>query len=867
MMFAAAAVAMVSCADELVQPQQPVDGQEITIFAGVDNGADTKVTFTDDDANRKVVVNWKESGEAFTAYIDGTKVDFSQASKPVGGKAYFSGTYDGTPTGTEVIQALYPVTESAANKVLVDLNNQSGKERDEKHTYMYAVSTLADVQASGLTFHHINSILKVTMSFPAGVSGMVENVQFVATDLLSKAEINVTGETPTVHWTHLKGSIALNGDFQIEGGKAVVYLHVLPGTLSDLRISATVNGTAYSAMIGGRSGGKAMEAGKQYGISADMLDMTDMYVTVAGGGDGSSWESATTLTNALALAGEGSTVHVAAGTYVPETALPYSASDLSLDAYKGFGIYNNITVIGGYPENPAAGAVADPAVNKTILDGQSTSYHVLVVAAQKEEGKKVVIKGITVQNGNANAAASGNEDNTNLKRNMIVDGASKVVQFDGNRGGGMAVMYTALNLENVTITNNKGTNAAGIYALNNDIEMNRCIITKNSGTNDSAGLITAESSQTSTVVMSYCDVTENTSTALDHGNLELYGNGGTLNFTADNSRFNKNTANKGGAVFVQECNAVFNNCVLSNNKGQNGGVLYLKYATTEFESCTIAENDGNGGSGNIYIEHYGKNINSSTIIKNSVIRKNVNCSNGSAIYAYINGTNRGNLDLYVMNSAIIENGNSNKSRPIFLRNKDANHTLTADFVNTTFAGNMANYGAAVGWSANGAGAKMVSNIIGCTIANNKNSNTSGNLGALFYEGNGNAYDDLTINIYNSVISGNVNGTDAGDIWSKNTASKAKYYSSILGDKYYNAAGTETTVTPAFDFASMLGSLEAIGSTWGCKLVAGSNPAVSNGSTAAELEALADETVTAEILKADQTGAARTGRVMGAIVTL
>ncbi len=814
LMFAGAGVLSAACTQELVDDTKVEEGEVITIAAGVDNGADTKVTFADDDANRKVVINWKESDEAFTAYIDGTKVDFAQASAPSDGKAYFSGTYDGDITEDAVVHAVYPLTANEVDKVDLYFNGQSGKERDERHTHMYAHSTLGEVKASGLTFRHLTSILKVTMSFPAGVSGTVKDIQFFANDLISQARINFKTETPGVS-IYASGSVSVEGEVQIEGGKAVVYLHTLPSTLAGLRVTATVDGTAYAAIIGGRSGGKAMEAGMQYNVSANVLDAADIYATVGGTGDGSSWESATTLTNALALAGEGSTVHVAAGTYVPDSPLPYAAHGLNSvnhsdkTVYNGYGIFNNITVIGGYPENPTAGAVADPSVNKTVLDGNSTSYHVVFVASQKTEGKQVVINGITVQNGKANA--SGNSDNTNIKLNMLNDkGQYEQVQFDGNKGGGIAVMNSAVKLVNAVVTaNNSRYDGAGIYALNSDLEFDGSSLVSNT------------------------------------------------------------TGSKGGALYAQNSSVAADGCDISKNKGKGGAAVYLVNSNGEFDNCAITSNDGNNDNGNVYLENTVSGTENSLTFDGCIVKENSNCSNGTFLYAYAKG---GNVDVNVINTAIINNVNDGKSRNIFLRNNNVSHLLSANFVNTTFSGNKATYGSAIAYGSDKFGAKLESNIISCTITRNSSTHpsTTGNHGAIFIEGK-NDDGDFDIKVYNTILSGNTwDGAGEGaadDVWSKTTSSEVKYYSSIVGDKCYNASGAVDASVSAFNASSMLAALAQVGNTWGCKLVSGNNPAVGNGSSVAELEALAEGPVTAAILAADQEGKTRTdAKVMGAIVT-
>ena len=110
-------------------------------------------------------------------------------------------------------------------------------------------------------------------------------------------------------------------------------------------------------------------------------------------------------------------------------------------------------------------------------------------------------------------------------------------------------------------------------------------------------------------------------------------------------------------------------------------------------------------------------------------------------------------------------------------------------------------------------------------------------------------------IYDVVIASGKNGV-------------ANHYYTFVGNLYYNAGGVQTAVSPVFDYATMIGGIaDNGGATMTCKLTgdASSNPAFGNGMTTAELAELADDTVSATVLSADQNGNARTDadRIAGA----
>ncbi len=849
-MLAAAAIASAACTEEL-NNNEPVLGEEITIEAGVLNGADTKVNFTDDEANNKVIVNWNESGEAFTAFIGGTPSVFSQVSAPENGKAKFAGVLpDGVGYET-VLYAVYPEVEAAsASAVAVDLSSQNGKERDENNTYMYGSSALAQILTSGLTFHHLGSVLKVTLAFAdaqgaALAEGTAKNVTFTASDLASKATVDFTQAVPAVTASE-QGSIVLGGEFALDAeGKAVVYLHVLPATLADLKVTAVVGEKTYTAEIGGRADGKAMEAGKQYAVSATCAEaapetFTDYYVTVGGTGSGASWADPTTLTNALAAAPKDATIHVAAGTYYPEKSLAYVTEGVDENKAKGFEIIKPVTIIGGYPSNPAEGAVSTPETNATVLDGNGTSYHVMSIAVNKSEGK-VVFKGLTITGGK-----SANET-ADIKYEMErADGTPWGVTINAKQGGGIIAFGSIIEMENVKIDNNNGFNAGGFFALNSDIKILNSSISDNTSTDNRAGaFFQINGGFEGSVYMENCHIDRNKSANnKNQGGVYALSNGGLFKeFSAINTTFNENL-------------------------GKNGPAAYISDAIkTQFISCEFIDNLGHAsvldnGQAGLYIQS-DKHSAIDVLIKDCVFKGNKYMSNGSGAYVTNTGNGKG-VNLAILNSSFIENDTKQRGT-IWLRNQST-AKFEAVVANSSFVNNVssASSGGGSAISVNGAATKPITlDVIGCTITGNDVTSTSKH-GALFIEDTG-----VTLNVYNTIISGNTSNGAVDDVHELKTPAVLVYHSSIIGDKYYNAEGVETVVTPAFDYATMFADLVQTANTWGCKLVgdASTNPAFGNGSTLVELEALADEVVTADLLKKDQAGNDRTDtdRIIGALV--
>ena len=181
-------------------------------------------------------------------------------------------------------------------------------------------------------------------------------------------------------------------------------------------------------------------------------------------GKGSSWEDAIDLGEALKACATADKLYLAAGTYTPTQ---YAGG--SSDADKTFLLTQNVRIYGGYPANPKAGDAADPAVNKTILSGnESSTRHVFVIAAPKDDDYSIQINGITVRGGcNTSTSAGTNKLNGEY--------------FFTGYGAGVYVLGSKVKFTNCFIKDNKSAKfACGMFSTNNSyVEMEHCEITDN----------------------------------------------------------------------------------------------------------------------------------------------------------------------------------------------------------------------------------------------------------------------------------------------------------------------------------------------------------------------------------------------------
>lgn len=207
-------------------------------------------------------------------------------------------------------------------------------------------------------------------------------------------------------------------------------------------------------------------------------------------GKGSSWEDATDLGEALNACATADKLYLAAGTYTPTQ---YAGG--SSDADKTFLLTQNVRIYGGYPANPKAGDAADPAVNKTILSGnESSTRHVFIIAAPKDDDYSIQINGITVRGGcNTSTKAGSNKLNGEY--------------FFTGYGAGVYVLGSKVKFTNCFIKDNKSVKfACGMFSTNNSyVEMEHCEITDNMVENgNAAGIHNA-----GTMILRNCGIRRN----------------------------------------------------------------------------------------------------------------------------------------------------------------------------------------------------------------------------------------------------------------------------------------------------------------------------------------------------------------------
>lgn len=328
---------------------------------------------------------------------------------------------------------------------------------------------------------------------------------------------------------------------------------------------------------------------KQAAASASDL-ATNYYVKVDGKetNDGLSWETATSLANAIELAMNGDVIHVAAGSYVPS--VPLTGMKTALD--NTFEIHSNFSMIGGYPADATEGAVADPAVNETILDGNKAVCHVVTVTATKMADMKATLNGFTIKNGSSQFSTVGS---------TTING----VKFYQSYGAGMFIGNATVDILNCKIIDNTDIRMGAIRVdAGAEALFDNCLVSGNatkSTTTYNCGGLWADGCKL--LRINNCTFNNNKASGVAPC-IYIFGDtGGKTNVLISNTTISNNSINpehatrNGGGIYVRENGnlVIVNSTVYGNHAGKGGGICVYGAAKgigkVVAVSCTVTGNE------------------------------------------------------------------------------------------------------------------------------------------------------------------------------------------------------------------------------------------------------------------------------------
>lgn len=311
----------------------------------------------------------------------------------------------------------------------------------------------------------------------------------------------------------------------------------------------------------------------------------------------------------------------------------------------------------------------------------------------------------------------------------------------------------------------------------------------------------------------------------------------------------------GAGMMIGKSNIDMQDVIITENTAgcHAAGIFSMPGAYINMENCHIRSNTSTTNAGGMW------NAGSTLYMNNCTFADNV-CGQQAGAYYSIDEITGGATISRIYNTSFTGNDGTRfkegrSGGACYLR-----ELSDAIFVNCTFSGNKTSgYGGAVqGYGKNGKYANV--QLINCTIVNNSTNiaGTGGGVGVY----NPNA----TINIYNSIVSGNPDGGDIGSgAGMGDSAPKIFYYNSIIGGAFYDKE-MAIVAGHSFDAGTMLSALgqwSASNSTYSYQLVYGEgNPACTMGMTNQSLVELGSgfsPIVEASVFDTDQRGVSRQGK--------
>jgi hypothetical protein len=153
-----------------------------------------------------------------------------------------------------------------------------------------------------------------------------------------------------------------------------------------------------------------------------------------------------------------------------------------------------------------------------------------------------------------------------------------------------------LTISDMTISGGHAYYGAGIYAIDSEAEIARCIIRDNWASVYGGGIYSGDSYLT----VSYCTIRQNVSEV--PGTEDAYGGGG-ISCSSDSSIFSycvisdDSSDSRGGGIICGGSNSIFRYCTISDNSSaEEGGGIRIQSGSPSFTNCTFSGNSAPAGA-------------------------------------------------------------------------------------------------------------------------------------------------------------------------------------------------------------------------------------------------------------------------------
>ncbi len=384
----------------------------------------------------------------------------------------------------------------------------------------------------------------------------------------------------------------------------------------------------------------------------------------SGDGDCSTWDNACTLQEAIAEAGNGWNIHVAAGTHKPT---PTNDRTIS------FVLKDGIRIYGGFPSAGGTWSSRDWSANPTILSADigtvgvitDNSYHVVISSGVSSD---TVLDGFTITGGYTDDNGPGAYDwlgagilniaGSPTLSNLIIT-SNNSTDLSGGSGAGMYnIENSNPTLTNVTFSNNAAASGAGMYSEDSSPVLYSVIFSNNIANSSGGGMQIEGGSPTLTNVI------------FDHNSATgaLSSGGGMKNLYNTNpiltnvAFINNSSTYQGGGMDNWNSNPILKNVTFSGNSSSYGGGINNDTSSPVMLHVTVVNNSASSFGGGIY-----NRLGSYPVFTNGIVWGNlpvdsqiwnVTSSVPSITYSDIEGgwEGTGNINLNPLLGPLADNG-------------------------------------------------------------------------------------------------------------------------------------------------------------------------------------------------------------------
>lgn len=385
-----------------------------------------------------------------------------------------------------------------------------------------------------------------------------------------------------------------------------------------VRIPARLRLARLVLLIGGLAGAGAAHARAPGELFVD--------ANASGLQDGSSWVDAfTNLNSALALAGPGSHILIAGGTYKPDEG--------SGNRSATFVIPDGVVLTGGYAGNAGSDPFdRDPEVFVTTLSGEigalgvltDNSYHVVTVSAG---GLPRELDGLVIAGGNANGVFPDDVGSAIRCLGPAVIRNCLIRDSRGDNGGAISIpLGVNPTFENCLFNGNTTFGTGGAVTLSGGgATFTGCVFANNIA-DFSGGAIGGSNS---TFTLTGCTFLDNFAGFFGGAVYHFFGAPQVTNCVfQDNVQLNDTVIGNdgGGAYYNDRGSPVIRRCrFLDNLAADDGGALYATQGVTTVEGCRFINNLAGDYGGAIH-NHLG-----SLIVRDSALVANTGFDRGGGI--------------------------------------------------------------------------------------------------------------------------------------------------------------------------------------------------------------------------------------------